>query len=119
MSKNFDKGMRSEEQAWQFLLKKNYALLARRYKTAAGEIDLIVSRGEFLVFVEVKARKNLTEGLWSLRPKQCARMFKAAEIFLMDFSWHENIRFDFIILAESSLYHYENIYFDSDEKKGS
>jgi putative endonuclease len=39
-----------------FLVAKGYRPLARRFAAAGGEIDLILARGDTLVFVEVKAR---------------------------------------------------------------
>ena len=38
---------------------KGYRILARRYKTHCGEIDLIAVRGDTVSFVEVKARATL------------------------------------------------------------
>jgi putative endonuclease len=49
-------GRIGEELAVAELERKGYAILARRYRTARGEIDIIATDGETLVFVEVKAR---------------------------------------------------------------
>ena len=45
-----------EELAVAELERRGYAILARRYRTRAGEIDIIARDGETTVFVEVKAR---------------------------------------------------------------
>lgn len=37
---------------------KGYRILAMRYKTKGGEIDLIIRKGDLVVFVEVKARRE-------------------------------------------------------------
>ena len=47
-----------EEQAAIYLKKHGYRILGRNYKVRSGEIDLIVSNREYIVFVEVKMRKN-------------------------------------------------------------
>ena len=47
-----------EEQAAQYLKKHGYHIVGRNYKVRTGEIDLIASNREFIVFVEVKMRKN-------------------------------------------------------------
>mgnify|MGYP002535881866 FL=1 len=47
-----------EEKAAGFLLRKGYALVASNYRCKFGEIDLIVKNRRYLVFVEVKLRKN-------------------------------------------------------------
>ena len=47
-----------ESFAADFLLENGYAILERNYKTKAGEIDIIASIGNTLVFVEVKTRSS-------------------------------------------------------------
>ena len=51
-------GAWGEAQAAQFLRKKHYKLVAAEFRSRFGEIDLIVKDRKFLVFVEVKLRKN-------------------------------------------------------------
>ncbi|MEO7190423.1 MAG: YraN family protein [Vicinamibacterales bacterium] len=55
-------GIRGEELACAELLRRGYAILARRYRTRFGEIDIISRRGETMVFVEVKARRTSRRG---------------------------------------------------------
>lgn len=47
-----------EEQAAVYLKKHGYQIIGRNYKVRTGEIDLIAANREYLVFVEVKMRKN-------------------------------------------------------------
>ena len=49
-------GKLGEELAAAELERRGYAILARRYRTRFGEIDIVARDGETLVFVEVKAR---------------------------------------------------------------
>lgn len=49
-------GEAGEAIALQFLLACGYVLLDRRWRRPGGEIDLVLRRGQLLVFVEVKAR---------------------------------------------------------------
>src|SRR4051812_27076180 len=51
-------GDRGERQASLFLRGRGMRVLARGYRTARGEIDLIARDGETLVFVEVKSRRQ-------------------------------------------------------------
>lgn len=60
-----------------------YRLLARRYRTRMGEVDLIARRGAVLVFVEVKRRDELAAGLEAVTPRAQMRIRRAAELFLM------------------------------------
>lgn len=58
MGRNNITGAWGESLAAQYLLKKRYNLVAANYSCRFGEIDLIVSNKEYLVFVEVKLRKS-------------------------------------------------------------
>jgi putative endonuclease len=51
-----------EDLACAELRRRGYAILARRYRTRYGEIDVIAREGEAVVFVEVKARRDETFG---------------------------------------------------------
>lgn len=60
MGRNNINGAWGEAQAADYLRKKHYQLVAAGYRSRFGEIDLIVKDRKFLVFVEVKLRKNGT-----------------------------------------------------------
>lgn len=47
-----------EAQAADYLRRKGYSLVAANYRCRFGEIDLIVKNRRYLVFLEVKLRKN-------------------------------------------------------------
>jgi putative endonuclease len=49
-------GVSGEDLAVRELEARGYAILARRYRTRHGEIDIVARDGETVVFVEVKAR---------------------------------------------------------------
>jgi putative endonuclease len=61
---------------------KGYKILARRLRTKAGEIDLVVADAKRLVFVEVKARTCLAEAAYAVSPRQQARLLEAASLAL-------------------------------------
>jgi putative endonuclease len=67
--------------AWSLRL-RGYRIVARRFRTPQGEIDLVACRGRHLAFVEVKARTGLDQALEALGPRQRARTARAAELFL-------------------------------------
>lgn len=58
MGKNNLNGAWGEAIAARYLRKKHYHLVAAGYRSRFGEIDLIVKDRKYLVFVEVKLRKN-------------------------------------------------------------
>lgn len=51
-----DLGELGEELAVRELTARGYAVLARRYRTRHGEIDIVCEHGSTIVFVEVRAR---------------------------------------------------------------
>jgi len=51
-------GLRGEDLACAALAARGYAVVARRYRTRSGELDIIARHHDFLVFVEVKARQT-------------------------------------------------------------
>jgi putative endonuclease len=55
-------GKAGEDRAVTALERRGYAILARRYRTRHGEIDIVARDGETLVFVEVKARATAEFG---------------------------------------------------------
>lgn len=55
-------GKRGEDAACAELTRRGYAILARRYRTKFGEIDIVSRDGETIVFVEVKARRTARRG---------------------------------------------------------
>ncbi|MGM9604032.1 MAG: YraN family protein [Faecousia sp.] len=58
MGRNNLLGAWGEALAADYLRKKRYAILAANFRTRLGEIDIIAANRRYLVFVEVKLRKN-------------------------------------------------------------
>src|SRR5882762_5562238 len=55
-------GKMGEDLACRELERRGYAIVARRYRRAAGELDIVARDGPTLVFVEVKARTGRAFG---------------------------------------------------------
>jgi putative endonuclease len=83
--KTYDRGIVAEGAAELFLRAKGFDILARRYKTPVGEIDIIARDDAYLVFVEVKARPSIDEALISITPKMRERIHAAAGHFISSF----------------------------------
>ena len=83
------------------LLRDGWAVLARRARTPAGELDLVAERDGLLAFVEVKARPSLSEAAAALGMRQRARLMAAAECWLAVNPGHgaAGMRFDVVIVA--------------------
>ena len=75
-------GRWSEYRAALALLIKGYRIVALRYKTKAGEVDIIARRGDLVIFVEVKARKDLRAGVDAVSYTAERRIENAADHWL-------------------------------------
>ncbi|MCS6878301.1 MAG: YraN family protein [Geminicoccaceae bacterium] len=76
------RGRLAESLAAWLLRLKGFAILARRWSSPVGEIDIVARRGDLLVFVEVKRRSELASALEALRAPQGRRIAAAAAVFL-------------------------------------
>jgi len=95
------RGQRAETVAALLLQAKGYQIIERRFRSRAGEIDLIARRGKRLAFVEVKARRSASEAAWAVTPRQQARIARAAEHWLAIRGMEEDfdIGFDVVLIA--------------------
>ena len=75
------RGHAAETLALVLLLAKGYRPLARRFKAAGGEIDLVMRRGRTVAFVEVKARADLEGALAAIDARKRERFCRAARAF--------------------------------------
>ena len=75
------RGRRAEYIAEISLLFRGFRVVARRFKTKAGEVDLIARRGDLVLMVEVKARRTLTEAMDAVTPTALRRIEAAGDIW--------------------------------------
>jgi putative endonuclease len=104
----FRLGLSAESRAAVFLIAKGFRILARRWRSPVGEIDIIARRRTLLVFVEVKARETLDGAAESVSPQQKRRICAAAEAWLAanpDDNIHD-MRFDAMLVAPGRLPHH-------------
>jgi putative endonuclease len=97
----FRTGISAESRAAAYLIAKGFRILARRFKSPLGEIDIVARRGSLLVFVEVKARQSLDDAAWSVTERQRGRIIGAAEAWLARNAPERirDIRFDAVLIA--------------------
>src|SRR5215212_4116738 len=67
-------GLSAESRAAAYLIAKGYRIVARRFRSPVGEVDIVARRRGVLVFVEVKARNTLDDAALSLLPRQQQRI---------------------------------------------
>ncbi|HLZ04513.1 MAG TPA: YraN family protein [Bradyrhizobium sp.] len=97
----FRTGLSAEGRAAAYLMAKGYRILAKRFRTPHGEIDLVARRRNLIAFVEVKARATLDEAAFAVTPQQQARIINAAEAWLAAHPQYAEfeLRFDAILIA--------------------
>ena len=101
----FRLGVSAETRAAAYLVGKGFRILARRWRSPLGEIDIVARRRSMLIFVEVKAREKLDDAAWSVTPRQQQRIAAAAEVWLAanpDVAF-QDIRFDVVLVAPGRL----------------
>lgn len=106
-------GQIAEHFAAVSLLLKGYRVVARRYKTPVGEVDLIARRGDLVVFVEVKARVTHQAALDSITGTAQRRIEAAANWWISQQrdGAHLSWRFDVItVVPRRWPRHHENVW---------
>ena len=100
-------GNDKEDLVTLFLKKNGVKILDRNYSTDKGEIDIIGSDGEYIVFFEVKYRKSAKHGnpLEAITPSKIRRIVNASKIYLYNNHYSDNtyIRYDCIGVLDSNI----------------
>jgi len=101
----FRLGLSAESRAAMLLIAKGYRIVARRWKTPLGEIDIIARRRRELVFVEVKARDRLDDAAEGVTERNRRRIIAAAELWLarQPDDAQNFVRFDVVLVAPGKL----------------
>ena len=89
------------ESAAEMLERQGYRILNRRFRSPAGEIDLVALNGRHLAFVEVKARRCLSDAAYSVTARQQQRIVDAAGYWLQSFPAHldKDMTFDAVLIG--------------------
>jgi putative endonuclease len=99
-------GQRGEELAAAYLVGLGYEIVARNWRTRAGELDIVAHDGEWLVFVEVRARRTgradpaplLGRPEESVTPRKQLQLVAMADAYLFEMPWGGPWRIDVIAL---------------------
>ena len=97
----FNAGVSAETAAADYLVARGYVILAARFKTPCGEIDLVAQSNNLLAFVEVKARARIDDAAYAVTPRQQRRIIDAAGAWLAAHPEHADfdMRFDAMLIA--------------------
>ena len=101
----FRLGLSADSRAAAYLIAKGHRIVARRWRSPVGEIDIVARRRNTLLFVEVKAREKLDDAAEAVIIRQQRRIIAAAEAWLASHpeDASSDIRFDVVLVAPRSL----------------
>jgi putative endonuclease len=97
-------GRRGERAAEKYLRRNGYRIVARNFRAAGAEIDIVAMDGEALVFVEVKTRRSREAGAphEAVDERKQKQIRRAAEIFATRYRADDvTMRFDIIAVDAS------------------
>ena len=98
MAEHNDFGNLAENLAAEFLVKKNYKILARKFRYQRAEIDIVTEFEDLIVVVEVKARSynTLIEPQEAVTKKKIKAILLCSDFFMNENSINKEVRFDII-----------------------
>lgn len=102
MAKHNETGIKGEQIAENFLLKKGYIILHRNWRFEKKEIDIIAETAGLLVFIEVKTRNRLDFGFpeEAVDYRKEEHMKIAAEAFMDANDNYKQVRFDVVSILK-------------------
>ena len=97
----YERGLAAERLCALRLRLMGWRILARRYATPVGELDIVAKRGSLIAFIEVKYRKEQQGILETISARQQRRIENAATIFLSRHpKWRKlSFRFDLMVVS--------------------
>ena len=98
MAEHNDFGKLAEDMAAEFLVRKNYRILARNFRYQKAEIDIVAEFDDLIVVTEVKARSynTLIEPQEAVTKKKIKSIVMCTDFFMQDRTIDKEVRFDII-----------------------
>jgi putative endonuclease len=117
MSDKIRKGREAEDMAARFLESIGYEIVERNYRYKRSEIDLIVRKDNWLVFVEVKMRSSDAFGYPEefVDYKKAKNIVYGAEQYTYEKRYEGNVRYDVVAISmkngEPQIRHFEDAFY--------
>ena len=101
MTDKIKTGSNGENLAADYLARKGFRIVARNFRYKKAEIDLIVQREDWMIFVEVKTRSSnaFGEPETFVTDYQGRLIYSAAEEFIFNRDWQGHVRFDIVSVS--------------------
>jgi putative endonuclease len=116
MADHNETGKKGESIALQYLLDKGYKILEKNWQNHHQEVDIIASKGNELVIVEVKCRTGtpLVEPYVAVNRNKQNLLIKATNAYIQRKNVDMETRFDIISITlgtETQIDHIENAFY--------
>ncbi len=94
-------GKKGEMLAGRYLLGEGLAVLEYNWRSGHKEIDIVAKERDVLVFVEVKARRNVVYGdaTEAVTPQKMRNVILAAEAYMKRYNVDSPVRFDVVTVV--------------------
>jgi len=100
-------GSKFEQIAIQYLIERGYVLIEHNFQCRTGEIDIIAKEKEYLVFVEVKYRRNVTMGLpqEAIDIRKMRKITRTAQYYMLmnNIPLDTPCRFDVVVILNQEI----------------
>ncbi len=118
---NFIKGRQAESEARVYLERQGFKFIGSNYKNKIGEIDLIMTDGDFLVFIEVKLKTGTQNGNPEdmIDTRKLYQIKRTAEAYAVENNlniYKQKVRIDAVCIVKNTdntierINHYKNLY---------
>ena len=110
-------GQQGEEMAAKMYQEKGFEIVQRNFRSGKAEIDLIVKKGNLMIFVEVKTRTSVAFGMpeEDVTSRKAKLIVNAAEQYTYDHNWQSNVRFDIVAIIitrdNTEITHFEDAFY--------
>ncbi len=117
MAEHNETGEVGERIAAQYLISKGYQIVERNWRFGRYELDIIASKGDDIIFIEVKTRSNerFMPTYKSIDKRKIKNIVLAADKYIKVHHIELNIRFDIVILVgdlqSPKITHWENAFY--------
>ncbi len=111
MAKHNETGKWGEQIAQNMLISKGYTIVETNWRMHHYETDIIATKSNRIIFVEVKTRtNNLVDPLHAIDKKKISRIVKSANVYIKMFNIKLEPQFDIInIIGTQNNYTIEHI----------
>jgi putative endonuclease len=98
-------GFAAEKLAATFLVERGLKLITQNYHCRFGEIDLVMTDGKTLVFVEVRLRSNTRFGsaAMSITPQKQQKLILTAQLYCQQHTVQSPCRFDVVLMNKAEI----------------